>query len=228
MTELPTRAGVKALQEASGAYKDVDMRSTVRRFTVGLSLCAVANLAHLAGAAEAPRRLTIQWSDPEEQFPFAMDELVAEARSLFAPLGIDLDWAPSGTSTTRDHVQVVLLAVDRSGGRMGTHTMACVQKGPRAQAAWILVPRVRAALGLPAEHRLPGEGPLLARALARVMAHELIHLIAPDLPHVPGGLMNASLGRDILVRPLAAALDNGMARAVRAAFLSWRGLGAGA
>lgn len=224
-------AGVKLVKEPSGAYKDVDMRSTVRRLTVVLGLCTCAHLASAAAHAgeAAARRLTIQWSDPEGQFPFALDELAAEARSLFRPLGIELTWALSGTAITRDHVQVVLLAADRSGGRMGTHTMACVQGGPRFQpATWILVPRVRAALGLPPEQTLPGEGPLLSRALARVMAHELVHLIAPDLPHAPAGLMNATLGRDFLLRPLAVAFDGRVARAVRTAFESWPGLARGA
>jgi hypothetical protein len=197
------------------------MRSAVCRFTVvlGLSTCV-----HTARAADGPpRRLTIHWSDPEGQFPFPTDRLVAEARSLFAPLGIDLEWAPPGSVITRDHVMIVLLALDRSGGRMGAHAMACVQAGPRVQpAAWILVPRVRETLGLP-RHRVPQEGVLLPRALARVMAHELVHLIAPRVPHVRGGLMSASLGRDFLVGPLDAALDGVLAQAVRAAFDSWLG-----
>jgi hypothetical protein len=202
------------------------MRATMRRFTVGLVLCTSAAVATAAVDASetTPRRLKIHWSDPEGQFPFAPDGLIAEARSLFAPAGIDLEWAPAGTVVTRDHVQVILLALDRSGGRMGAQTMACVQRGPKSQpVAWILVPQVRAALGLPSK-RLPGEEPLLSRALARVMAHEIIHLIAPNVPHVPGGLMNASMGRDTLLRPLAATLNGGLARAVQAAFESWPGL----
>lgn len=206
------------------------MHAALGRWTIGLILCTCAHVAGgVAGAADAAasRRLTIHWSDPEGQFPFAIDTLVAEARSLFAPLGIELDFAPSGTVVTRDHVQVILLALDRSGGRMGTHAMACVQNGPRVQpATWILVPQVRATLGFPG-HRVPGEGPLLSRALARVMAHEVIHLIAPDVPHVPGGLMNASLGRDFLIRPAMNVLDGALASAVRTAFESWPSLAGG-
>lgn len=196
------------------------MRTAIR-MAFGLAVCTCAHAALAPAADAASRRLTIHWSDPEQQFPYGTDDLVAEARALFAPMGIELEWAPSGSVVTRDSVQVVLIARDRSGGRMGEHTMACVQSGPRAQpAAWILVPRVRETLGLPGE-RLPNEGPLLSRALARVMAHELIHLIAPQVPHVPGGLMNASLGRDFLIGPLANALERGVVQAVRAAFESW-------
>jgi hypothetical protein len=140
---------------------------------------------------------------------------------LFAPLGIELEWAPPGSLVRREHVQVILLAADRSGGRMGEHAMACVQSGAgRQPAAWILVPRVRETLGLPPQVP-PSDRPLLSRALARVMAHELVHLIAPQVPHVPGGLMNSSLGRDFLVGRVNAALEERVARTVRQAFESW-------
>jgi hypothetical protein len=195
---------------------------TAMRLALALVVCTCAHAVATAQAADAAsRRLSIHWADPEKQFPHETEELVAEARALFAPMGIELLWAASGSVATRDTVQVVLLSRDRSGGRMGEHAMACVQSGPRAQpAAWILVPRVRETLGLPAQP-LPNEGPLLSRALARVMAHELIHLIAPQVPHVPGGLMNASLGRDFLIGPLLNAFEDGVVREVRAAFESW-------
>jgi hypothetical protein len=198
------------------------MRSAVGRFAIGLSLCTSAHAATAALAAEtATHRLTIHWSDPEGQFPFDKDGLVAEARALFAPLGIELDWAPAGSVVSRDHVQIILLAADRSGGRMGEHAMACVQSASgRPPAAWILVPRVRETLGL-SSRSVPSDGPLLSRALARVMAHELVHLIAPQVPHAPGGLMNASLGREFLVGRIDAALDERVARAVRQAIDAW-------
>ena len=36
---------------------------------------------------------------------------------------------------------------------------------------------------------------MVARAVGRILAHELVHLIAPDLPHARSGLMGASVGR---------------------------------
>jgi hypothetical protein len=201
------------------------MRSVSCRWTIVAGLCLASSAVGMADEP-SPRRLTIHWSDPEGQFPYDMQPLVAEARALFAPLGIGLDWASPDMVVARDHVQVVLLAVDRSRGKMGEHTLACVQEGPGAQpAAWILVPRVRETLGLPFPP-FPNEAPRLSRALARVMAHELIHLIAPRMPHRPGGLMNASLGRDFLLRPAMGLLDRTLVRAVRTAFESWPSAGA--
>lgn len=187
-----------------------------RRLLLGLSLCGATPL--VAGADDGPRRLTIHWSDPEAQFPFSLSELAAEAGALFAPLGIALEWTSAEVArAAREDVQVILLAEDRSKGRMGTRAMACVQMGARSgPTAWILVPRVRALLGLP-PRRLSGEGPMLGRALARVMAHELVHLLAPSVPHARRGLMNESLGRDFLVRRATPVIDAGLARAVRTA-----------
>ncbi|HET9314335.1 MAG TPA: hypothetical protein VFQ51_02055, partial [Vicinamibacteria bacterium] len=83
-----------------------------------MGLCfAVSSAGRTAEAS--PRRLTIHWSDPERQFPYELAPLVAEARALFAPLGIGLDWAPADMVVARDHVQIVLLALDRSRGKMG-------------------------------------------------------------------------------------------------------------
>src|SRR5262245_11707193 len=153
-----------------------------RPILLGLSLCGATPL--VAGADDGLRRLTIHWSDPEAQFPFSLSELASEAGALFAPLGIALEWTSAEiTRATRDDVQVILLAEDRAKGKVGTRAMACVQMGARSgPTAWILVPRVRALLGLP-PRRLSGEGPMLGRALARVMAHELVHLLAPSVPH---------------------------------------------
>lgn len=182
-----------------------------------VALCSAP--AVLAG--DLPRQLTLHWSDPEGQFPFDRGRLEAEARALFAPLGIELEWAADGTTVSAGGVQVILLSRDRSGGRMGSRlTMACVQRDRRQPALWIVVPQVRAAIGLPPEPTL-GEGPLLARALARVTAHELVHLLAPELPHAASGLMNATLGRHFLRQPDTPALDAGVARAVRQAAASW-------
>jgi hypothetical protein len=71
------------------------------------------------------------------------------------------------------------------------------------RAVWVFLSSVRWTLGDPAPER-----PLNARqerevalALARVVAHEVVHAIAPDEPHSRGGLMNHSLNRAFLLGP---------------------------
>jgi hypothetical protein len=44
----------------------------------------------------------------------------------------------------------------------------------------------------------PGERGVFARALGRIAAHELVHVLLPDLPHSSEGLMRASIsGRSL-------------------------------
>jgi hypothetical protein len=71
------------------------------------------------------------------------------------------------------------------------------------RAVWVFLSSVRWTLGHPAPER-----PLTSReawevglALARVVAHEVVHAIAPDAPHSHGGLMNHSLNRAFLLGP---------------------------
>jgi hypothetical protein len=55
----------------------------------------------------------------------------------------------------------------------------------------------------------------VARALARVAAHEIVHAIAPDVPHAAHGLMRHSLDRSFLVGSRAT-IDPRCAAAFRA------------
>jgi hypothetical protein len=51
--------------------------------------------------------------------------------------------------------------------------------------------------------RMPSarETMLLARALGRVVAHEIVHAVAPDAPHAATGLMQLQLNRAHLQMP---------------------------
>jgi hypothetical protein len=86
---------------------------------------------------------------------------------------------------------------------------------------WVHVPSVRAAAGIASERTGPGLDIHTARrlgiALARVIAHEAVHAIAPLQPH-GGGLMSARLDRGMLTAA-SIAVDPEVGLAVRAALL---------
>lgn len=46
----------------------------------------------------------------------------------------------------------------------------------------------------------PSDRKRLAKALGRVVVHELAHRVAPDLPHAESGVMRGDLGRSFLTR----------------------------
>ena len=78
---------------------------------------------------------------------------------------------------------------------------------PRFEVApfvWVHVPSVRAVIGLdprgPAFTLAPPASRALAIALGRVVAHELVHALAPSVPHGTG-LMSAALTYRQLTAP---------------------------
>jgi hypothetical protein len=169
--------------------------------TLGATLAIFVALAapppaRMATADAVPLTLALRFSDPESAAPFPLEGVRAEVERLFSALGVRI--VPGGE--TDEPVQVVMLAADRSRGGLPGDAMGAVARDPGAvPVVWILLPNVRTTLGGTTRH-WPGLSPvLIARAVGRVLAHELVHLIAPDLPHADSGLMKASLGRSQLL-----------------------------
>lgn len=76
----------------------------------------------------------------------------------------------------------------------------------RPRSVFLSVEAARRALGWrgPSGSAAPGAGRpanQLGTALGRVLAHELLHTVAPDCPHTGHGLMAARFDRRILTRP---------------------------
>jgi hypothetical protein len=70
---------------------------------------------------------------------------------------------------------------------------------------WAYVDSIRAALSRrPDGSDASGSpsGDELAKAVGRVVAHEVIHAVATEHPHGPGGLMNATLSSRALLEPV--------------------------
>ena len=175
----------------------------------GWSAVLAAAAALLAGPATAAAplagepRLSVKWLDPERALPFDEGMLADEVRSLLGVAGVGLVWTvsrPEDMDGSSD-LRVVLLSEERAGA---SDVMGSVRRGSPSRTAWISLRSVERNLGL---HRrrssppTPGVQRTLSRALARVIAHELVHLVAPDLPHASGGLMAPRLGRRFLTAP---------------------------
>jgi hypothetical protein len=184
---------------------------------------AAAVLAATTGAAEerhdaSPAGMAVTWYDPSRALPFGHEVLASEVRALFAPAGLELAWEPAApdAADAGSVVRLVLLAAEQAGP---SDVMGSVQRRGASRTAWISLPGVERTLGLPPGRRAPrprGSDRLLAHALARVIAHELVHLLVPDLPHTRGGLMAPRLGRPFLTAPHVA-LSPAVVAAVRSA-----------
>jgi hypothetical protein len=188
-------------------------------------ILAAAVLAATTGAAEErrdppPAGTAVKWHDPSHALPFDHEALAGEVKALLAPAGLELAWEAAAPDTSDDAgsaLRVVLLAAEQAGP---SDVMGSVQRGGASRTAWIILRGVERTLGLPAGHAgkpwPPGSHRLLAHALARVIVHELVHLLVPDLPHTRGGLMAPRLGRPFLTAQHVA-LSPAVAAAVRSA-----------
>jgi hypothetical protein len=176
------------------------MRGTAREWAwTVLVLLAASTMAIGNEEPVARQDLIVRWSDPQQCVPEAVRlDLFRETAALFARWGVRLSSSEGLDSDGSHDVRVVLLDQVRLDGR-GTRILGETHARPlEFPAVWILVPNVRAML----EQTERGATPhLLARALALVTAHEVLHVLAPGLRHASHGLMRPGLAARDLTRP---------------------------
>lgn len=168
-----------------------------------------------------PETLRLAWADPSGAAG-GLEALVREeASSLLEAMGVRARWRRAASDELARAGEVRVIFLDRPATRDGGLLVLGATPPSFAVAphVWIHVPSVRATLGVPPGRPLRSMGVLdrrvLGVALGRVVAHELVHAIAPEVPH-GRGLMAASLG----ARALAASsigVDPEVGGAVRAA-----------
>jgi hypothetical protein len=178
--------------------------------------CAGAEPQAADGAA-----LSLVWYDPARVASGTERLARREAADLLARLGASVSWrnGVAGELTGSAEVWVVLVA---SGPQPPTGTLVLGSTRARTTSTrvlWVRVPNVVAAVGAshsrPVRLLPPEELRMVGIALGRVIAHEVVHVVDPSLPH-GSGLMSGSLTRGQLTAPLIA-VGHEAALAVRAA-----------
>jgi len=168
----------------------------------------------------APPALRLVWMDPTGVGVGAEAAARDEARSLLRKMGATVTWrrGDAGELASPGEVRVILL--DRSADSSGKAVLGATP--PRFEVApfvWVHVPCVRAVIGLdprgPAFTMSAPASRSLAIAIGRVVAHELVHALAPSVPHGTG-LMSATLTRRQLTDP-GLRVDTEVGLAVQAA-----------
>src|SRR5262245_22072727 len=135
-------------------------------------------------AQEAAPVLVLRISDPERKASFSIHGVQAEVQRLFAPLGVRVVLDGEADSEGETPVQVILISRDRSRGGVHSDTMGAVQRSEGSNSAvWIVLSSVNYALTGSRERQVLLPLDLQARAVGRVLAHELVHLILPEMPH---------------------------------------------
>jgi hypothetical protein len=171
-----------------------------------------------AGRAE----LSLVWVDVMGIARFAYPEAAREVVSLLERLGVRAEvreGTPRSVSSDGE-LTVVVLPDLPPGSRLDHRVMGATSRSPEGiRAIWVYAAGVDQTLGLDAARRRHWPMPRqreFARALGRVVAHELVHALAPERPHVKGGLMAERMGRALLLSP-DIAIDSGTSEAFHAA-----------
>ena len=134
----------------------------------------------------------------------------AEATSILLDLGAHLVWrdGPSNFQAyaPRGEIQIILSKSRPERWGLPANIMgAVVPVSDRSRRMVFVFPaEVARLVGLPAPSKLPYravENRRLAKALGRVIAHELVHAIAPDHIHATDGIMLGRHGTATLLNP---------------------------
>jgi hypothetical protein len=179
-----------------------------RRFLrIGLCLWGAALPLSAASRTEAPTvRLRTAGFDLVHLNALTGEVMIRELNRLLAAAEtrVEWRWAPPGTEAAPDELRVVFLDSPARGTLAGypiLGTTATGHSGP-PPIVWIHYPTVVRVLGLRAESLAGSFFAMrgLGVALGRVVAHELVHALAPEVPHTTG-LMAPGLRPQALLGP---------------------------
>lgn len=154
-----------------------------------------------------PPALQLLWFDPARALsPGATTAVGEEVRSIFRDLGVDVDFRLATPDTSYGagpalEIPIILLRDDPVVARRPSHVLGLVVPHQEpSRAVWAFLDNVGWTLGQDPERPLPVGGECaLGRAIGRVVAHEVIHSVAPDEPHSRNGLMGHSMSRAFLL-----------------------------
>lgn len=161
--------------------------------------------------AEKPG-LELFWSDykllSNKLSAGARKAIEKEARSIFAEVGIEPSFHIGSPEehgkSDANPIRIVLMPRSAEGWTLPGEAMgAILEKNALARTVYIFVPVVERTIGHAVGGKMLHDGRkahALARALARVVAHETVHAIDPDIPHGPeGSVMSANLTSELLL-----------------------------
>jgi len=157
----------------------------------------------------ASPRLILRWVDPGGLFSIGSKTLGSRVRAIFEGIGVQTTWREGDemplAESSAVRVRVFLLPTEPTACGLSSNAMGVVLSRTTPQdAVYIFFPSVARTLGYRPQELIRhgglsvGHAMVLARALSRVVAHEVIHAVAPALAHGPKGLTKGKLDRHSL------------------------------
>jgi hypothetical protein len=148
--------------------------------------------------------------DPENLFPYSIVPISKELSSIFDTIGVGIQLRRESESVAAvmPGELVIVLSNHQTSGWLSKHHIrdrilgSVMNSNSPKRTIFIYVQNIARLLNL-RWAKMPtissGKNAELARAIARVIGHELIHAVVPDHSHTSSGLMQSSLTRDDLV-----------------------------
>jgi hypothetical protein len=169
-----------------------------------LSLAAAPLAAEVDSAPPVPV-LHLVWVDPTGIATGSELAARAEAETLLSRMGVTVSWrrGTAGEQMQRGELWVILVG-EGPESRSDAVVLGATKRGAVCPAIWVRVLNIRRALGVPRGPSLFGlagfDRRLVSVAIGRVIAHEVVHAVAPSVPHGTG-LTASTLTRSQLRAP---------------------------
>jgi hypothetical protein len=147
------------------------------------------------------RVLEIVWIDAHRLFP-DFERVRSEADSIFRDLGVAVRWEvgsdPRPASAGELRIQVVLMPSEPSGWGISPNAMGVVllPQRDRQNSVFLFYRPILRNVGLAGtagSMLKPRDRRDVARAMGRVLVHEVVHAVAPNLSHADRGVMHDAL-----------------------------------
>jgi hypothetical protein len=181
------------------------------------------------GAGLQRMSLTAVWYDNARLLPGSFEQMAREVVRIYEEVGIDVIWERGpedfvdGVNRDPLRIDIVLLPSYPASWGLKEDAMgvATYREGAKG-SVYVFFPTLIRTLKLSSDVGSlyqPRARKMVSRAVARVVSHELLHVLAPQYPHTDGGLMNENMSKKYLERPMIH-LDEVSARVLRGAIFA--------
>jgi len=134
--------------------------------------------------------------------PLTRAAMRQELGQILDPVSLSLSWRNARTDGETDPDELRFVFLPRPGAGRDRGALASTANRTLVRTTWVYMPNVAEALELDlaaVAYSFDAQR-LLGIALGRVLAHEIVHAIAPDVEHTSAGLMRPALDAFQLVR----------------------------
>ena len=178
--------------------------------------------------ADEDLQLRLVWVNTVTEFPLAFDLMAGEVGFIFAGMDVEVVWSDT-TSTLLDRsvpsLRVVLTPTEPSTWGLGEETMGVAPRaGGSGASVYVFLGSILRVLGfdLEGDQRMsPEDRRAIARAVARVVSHEVVHVLDQRPGHASRGIISPKLDRHFLGQPKVQVWP-ATGRVVRAGLLAWK------